>query len=106
MSTYVPNQHGPTQLGAAYADIIASDGSNVHVIRTITLVNTDTVSHTAFITVGAGAAGTEIYETAAILPNSTTILNGWWLLPISTALQGKADTGSKVTVTISGYHQT
>ena len=106
MATYTPNQHGPVQLGTSYADIIASDGTNVHVIRTITLVNTDTASHTAFITVGAGAAATEIYETASILPNTTTILNGWWLLPTSTALQGKADTASKVTVTISGYHQT
>ena len=106
MATYTPNQHGPTQLSSTYADLIASDGTNVHVIRTITLVNTDTASHTAFITVGAGAAGTEIYETASILPNSTTILNGHWILPISTALQGKADAASKVTVTLSGYHQT
>lgn len=103
---YTPDKHGPTQLGTSYADLIASDGSNVHVIRTITLVNTDTVAHTAFITIGAGAAATEIYETAAILPNSTTILNGWWVVPISTAVQGKADTATKVTVTLSGYHQT
>ena len=106
MSTYVPNQHGPTQLGATYADLIASDGTNVHVIRTITLVNTDTVAHTVFLTVGAGAGATEIYETPSIMPNSTTILNGWWLVPISTALQGKSDLASKVTVTLSGYHQT
>jgi hypothetical protein len=104
MATYTPNQHGPAQFGNAYADIIASDGTNVHVIRTITLVNTDTVSHTVFITAGAGAAATEIYETASILANSTTVLNGWWILPVSTAMQGKADTAAKVTYTLSGYH--
>lgn len=103
---YVPNQHGPTQLAATYGDLIASDGTNVHVIRTITLVNTDTASHTVFISVGAGAAGTEIYETAGILPNTTTILNGWWLVPISTACQGKSDVANKVTATLSGYHYT
>jgi len=103
---YVPNQHGPVQLAATYGDVIASDGTNVHVIRTITIVNTDTASHTAFLTVGAGAAATEIYETAGVLPNTTTILNGWWVVPLSTAMQGKSDTASKVTVTLSGYHYT
>lgn len=103
---YVPNQHGPTQLGATYADLIASDGTNQHVIRTITLVNTDTVAHTAFITIGTGAAGTEVYETAYIGPQSTTVLNGWWVVPTSTVAQGKADIANKVTVTLSGYHYT
>lgn len=103
---YAPDKHGPTQLAATYGDLVASDGTNQHVIRTITLVNTDTVAHTAFITIGAGAAGTEIYETAAILPQSTTILNGWWVVPVSTAVQGKADVANKVTVTLSGYHYT
>jgi hypothetical protein len=104
VAVYTPNQHGPAQLAATYGDLIASDGSNTHIIRTITLVNTDTVSHTAFITIGAGAAATEVYETATILPNTTTILNGWWTVPTSTAVQGKADTANKVTVTLSGYH--
>jgi hypothetical protein len=104
MATYTPDKHGPAQLAATYGDLIASDGSNVHIIRTITLVNTDTTAHTAFITIGAGAAGTEVYESASVLANSTTILNGWWVVPLSTAVQGKSDVANKVTVTLSGYH--
>ena len=106
MAGYVPNAHGPTLVTSAYTDMIASDGTNVHVIRTITIVNNDTAAHTAFISVGAGAAGTEIYETASILPNTTTILNGWWVVPVSTAVQAKTDVSNKLTLTLSGYHYT
>lgn len=103
---YIPSGHGPTQLAATYGDVIASDGSNIHVIRTIICVNTDTASRTIFLSKGAGAAATEIYETNAILPNTTTILNVWLVIPLSTVVQGKSDVANKVTVTLDGYHYT
>jgi len=103
MAAYTPDKHGPTQLTGSYADLIASDGSNQHVIRTIDIVNTDSSSRNVFITIGAGAAATEIIE-VAVPANDTKVLNGWWVIPTSTVVQGKASVTTVVTVTLSGYH--
>lgn len=98
-----PDTHGPTVLTGSYADIIASDGTNIHEIRTITLTNTDSASRNVFLAFGVGAAGTEVVE-VAVPANDTKVLNGYWALPISTKLQGKASVTSVVNVTVSGYH--
>lgn len=105
MAGYVPSKHGPTANSATYADLIASDGTNQHIIRTFSIVNTSASTRFVYITIGAGAAATEIVETS-VLPNSTVTLNGWWHVPISTAVQFKQDTGTDTTVTASGYHYT
>lgn len=103
MAAYTPDKHGPTVLTNAYADIIASDGANQHVIRTIDIVNTDSSPRNVFISIGAGAAGTEIIE-VAVPANDTKVLNGWWVVPTSTAVQAKASVTTVVTLTLSGYH--
>ena len=103
MAAYTPDKHGPTGVTASYADLIASDGSNTHVIRTFSIVNTSASTRTVYITIGAGAAGTEILE--EVLPAHTTVVrNGWWVVPTSTAVQQKQDSGTDCTVTASGYH--
>lgn len=103
MAAYTPDKHGPIAVTNVYSDAIASDGSNQHIIRTITIVNTDASSRNVFVSIGAGAAATEIVETA-VPANSTIVLNGWWVVPTSTAVQMKASVTLVCTLTLSGYH--
>ncbi len=105
MAGYVPSKHGPQAGTSSFADLVASDGTNQHVIRTISIVNTGASTRTAYVSIGAGAAATEIVETS-IAAHATLTYNGWWHVPISTAVQVKQDTGTDVTFTVSGYHYT
>lgn len=102
---YVPNQHGPQAGTTSYADIIASDGTNVHVIRTITIVVTAGTARECFVSIGAGAAATEIVH-KTVPATDTIVLNGWWVVPTSTAAQVKQGVGTDATFTVSGYHYT
>lgn len=101
--TYVTDKHGPQNCSGSYADLVASDGTNKHSIRTFSIVNTTAGALAAFISIGAGATGTEVIETT-VPANSTVTLNGMWNVPTSTAVQIKGTTG--VTITASGYHVT
>ena len=56
MAAYTPDGHGPQQVTASYADLIASDASNVHIIRSIVIVNTSASTRTVYVSIGAGAA--------------------------------------------------
>lgn len=108
MAGYVPSKHGPKVVNAVantYEDSIASDGTNEHIIRTISLVNTGASVRKVTVTIGAGAAATEIIE-QSIPANSTMVFNGWWHVPTSTAVQTKQDAGTDCTITLSGYHYT
>ena len=105
MAGYVPDGHGPQGVTASYADLIASDGTNVHVIRTIEIVNTSASTRTVYVSIGAGGAATEIIE-YAIAPHSTQPFNVFLRVPTSTAVQVKQDTGTDCTITIGGYHYT
>lgn len=101
---YTPNTHGPQAGTTSYADLVASDGTNVHVIRTITIVNTAAAAiREAFVSIGAGAAGTLIIH-KNVPTDDTLIFNGWWSVPTSTAVQVKQGVGTDLTFTVSGYH--
>ena len=103
MAAYTPNTHGPQAGTSSFADLIASDVTNQHIIRTISIANTGASTRTAYVSIGAGSAATEIIETS-IPAHSTLVFNGWWDVPTSTAVQVKQDTGTDVTFTASGYH--
>jgi hypothetical protein len=103
MAAYTPSKHGPLAGSGSYADLIASDGSNEHVIRTISIVNTSGSSRTAYVSIGSGAAATLIVQ-VTIPAGETRVFNGWWHVPTSTVVQVKQDTGTDVTFTASGYH--
>ena len=105
MAGYVPSKHGPQAGTNAFADLIASDGTNQHIIRTISIVNTGASARVAYVSIGAGAAGTEIIETS-IAAHATLTYNGWWHIPITTVVQIKQDVGTDLTITVSGYHYT
>lgn len=103
MADYVPSKHGPTAGTASYADLIASDATNIHVIRTISIVNTGATPRTAFLAIGAGGAATEVIE-KTVPANDTLTLNGWWVVPTNTAVQVKQGTGTDLVWTVSGFH--
>lgn len=103
---YTPNTHGPQAGTTSFADIVASDGTNVHVLRTITIVNTTaSTARDVYVSIGAGAAATEIIQ-INIPGNTTLVFNGWWSVPTSTAVQVKQGVGTDCTFTVSGYHFT
>jgi DUF917 family protein len=103
MAAYTPDGHGPQAATDSYADLIASDASNVHIIRTIECVNTDSAARNIFVSIGAGAAATEVLE-VSVPANSTVTKNVFLKVPTSTAVQIKASVTDVVTVTIGGYH--
>lgn len=106
MAAYTPDGHGPAAVNAVantYVDLIASDASNVHIIRTIEVVNTGASSRIVYVSIGAGAAGTEVIE-LTVLAHSTETRNLWLKVPLSTAVQTKQDAGTDCTITIGGYH--
>lgn len=103
MAALTPDGHGPQGVTASYADLIASDGSNVHIIRTITIVNTSASSRTVYVSIGAGAAATEIVE-KVVAAHDTKVFNVYLKVPTSTAVQVKQDSGTDCTITIGGYH--
>lgn len=105
MAGYVPDGHGPTALTATYATIIASDGTNVHVLRTIEVVNTSVSVRTVFVSIGVGAAATEIIE-ISVPANDTVTRNLWLVVPLSTVVQAKQGTGTDCTITIGALHYT
>ena len=100
---YTPNQHGPQAGTTSYADLVASDGTNTHIIRTITIVNHAASARTVNVSIGVGADATDIIE-ETIAAGVTMVHNGWWVVPTSTVVQVKQDTGTDVTFTASGYH--
>jgi len=103
MATRTPNTHGPQAGTSSFADLVASDGTNVHEIRCITIVNTGASARTAYVSIGSGAAATEIIE-IPVAAHSTEIRNGYWAVPTSTVVQVKQDTGTDLTFTVSGQH--
>jgi len=103
MAAYTPDGHGPQLATDSYADLIASDAVNVHIIRTIECVNTDSSARAIFVSIGAGAAGTEVLE-ISVPANSTVTRNVWLKVPTTTAVQVKASVTDVVAVTIGGYH--
>ena len=105
MAGYVPDKHGPQAGTTSYADIVASDGTNQHIIRTLTMVNHSASARLVNVSIGAGADATDIVE-ETIPAGVTRVYNGWWVVPTSTAVQVKQDTGTDVTFTVSGYHFT
>lgn len=103
MAALTPDGHGPQGVTASYADLIASDATNVHIIRTIEIVNTGASTRTVYVSIGAGAVGTEIVE-KTITAHDTKTFNVYLRVPTSTAVQVKQDVGTDCTITIGGYH--
>lgn len=94
------------QLAIAAAPIYTVSGGTQAIVRSITLVNTDSVSHVISLFVNGTAATNKILSNRTIAPDETIEIPTVKTLAPSNTIQGVADLGAKVTYTISGLEIT
>lgn len=110
MATYTPIALIPFSSFSTAAVYTASSAATTGIIRTITF---DTTSAAQTFTVdlgGADAAAQRLVDAYALTVNVPTIMNGWWVQPVTAVsligVKTNATALSIVTGTVGGYAYT
>jgi len=93
---------GPTQLAGTAGTLYTAPTGIRAIIKRIHIVNPTTTAYTFTLSIGADAAGTELYKTQSLAANGGYFDDyaNYTLEPADT-LQGYASTASKLTITVN-----
>ncbi len=93
---------GPTQLSNAAATLYTAPTGIRAVIKRIHIVNPTATAYAFTLSIGADAAGTELYKTQSIASGGYFDDYANYTLEPADILQGFAGTASKLTITVNG----
>lgn len=94
------------QITAVAAPLYTVGGGTQSIVRSITLVNTDTVPRTISLFVNGTGAVNKILSNRTLAPDETLEIPTIKTLAAAGTIQGVADLGAKVSYTISGLEIT
>ena len=94
---------GPSQLSNAAATLYTAPTGIRAVIKRIHITNPTTTAYTFTLSIGADAAGTEIYKTVSVAANGGYFDDyANYTLEPAEVLQGYASAASKLTIVVNG----
>jgi len=94
----------PTMLGTSTTTLFTVSLNHQYTIKQIVICNTDGVDRLVTLAIGSAATASNcfVYQ-LPVAANDTVVLDTALVLEESVTIQGLADTGSKVTVTVTGW---
>jgi hypothetical protein len=97
---------GPGLLSNAAATKYTVPASTTTIIRHIIICNTTGLAATFTLSIGADAAGTELYTAVPIAANTTIETTGFIVLAAAEIIQAFSGTNNALSLTISGVETT
>ena len=95
---------GPTQLGTTTGAVVTVPAGRAYIVKQIVVCNTDTVDRLFSLAVGSAAtSANRLFSNMPIGANDTLVFDTAIVLAAGETLQGLSDTGSRVTVTVTGW---
>jgi hypothetical protein len=97
---------GPALLSNAAATVYTVPAVTTTIVRNIHINNTSSSSVTVTVSIGANAAGTQIFTNLTLGANVTIDWTGFFVLAASETIQALSGTNSVVNLMISGVETT
>ena len=93
---------GPTQLTTSAVTQYTVPAATTTRVREIRAVNTSGSAAKVYVSVGADAAPTRVWSGLTVQPNSVLVDDCYLPLAAGTIVQAYSDTGSAITLTLTG----